>query len=219
MRLLDFALIRNFAVVARTGSIRLAAVQVGRTRSALSLQMHRLERSVGRTLLDRSGSGVPPKAAGERLLAHAEALIARHDEILADMSGTALEGTISLGCPEDYSIAFLPGLSSGFCALHPAGVCLEAAQNLKTADGERLPFSLSSTPTGGAAGPVGASLPSGFVAKKALRRRSSDAARSAAVSVATAGSDAASEGAGAAVRLVLADACVRGFFVRAAGLA
>src|SRR5262245_19920651 len=119
MQLLDLALLRNFAVVARTGSISLASLQVGRTQSALSMQMQRLEDLIGQALLHRSGSGVRLTAAGEKLLAHAESLLARHDEILAEMSGTGLRGSVSLGCPEDYSIAFLPDLLRGFCAVHP----------------------------------------------------------------------------------------------------
>lgn len=118
MRLLDLALMRNFAVVARTGSISLAAIEVGRTQSALSMQMQRLEDQLGQPLLHRSGSGVRLTAAGERLLAHAESLLARHDDILADMGGAALKGTVSLGCPEDYAIAFLPDLLKGFFAAH-----------------------------------------------------------------------------------------------------
>jgi len=118
-RLLDLALLRNFTVVARSGSISLASLQVGRTQSALSMQMHRLEDALGQALLHRSGSGVRLTAAGEKLLAHAESLLARHDEILADMGGVGLKGSVSLGCPEDYSIAFLPDLLRGFCALHP----------------------------------------------------------------------------------------------------
>lgn len=118
-QLLDLALLRNFTVVARAGSISLASLQVGRTQSALSMQMHRLEQAIGQALLHRSGSGVRLTAVGEKLLAHAESLLARHDEILADMGGAGLKGSISLGCPEDYSIAFLPDLLRGFCALHP----------------------------------------------------------------------------------------------------
>jgi DNA-binding transcriptional LysR family regulator len=116
---LDLALLRNFVIVARTGSISLAAAQVGRTQSALSMQMQRLAEELAQDLLQRTGAGVRLTAAGERLLAHAEQLIARHDEILADMGGAALKGTVSLGCPEDYSIAFLPELLRGFCAAHP----------------------------------------------------------------------------------------------------
>jgi DNA-binding transcriptional LysR family regulator len=117
--MLDLTLLKNFVIVARAGSISVAAMQVGRTQSALSTQMQRLEELVGHTLLQRTGSGVRVTAAGEKLLAHASALLARHDEILADMSGETLQGAVSLGCPEDYSIAFLPELLRGFCASHP----------------------------------------------------------------------------------------------------
>lgn len=116
---LDLALLRSFAIVARAGSISGACLQIGRTQSALSMQMHRLEDAIGQPLLHRSGSGVRLTTAGERLLVHAEALLARHDEILADMVGTGVRGSVSFGCPEDYSAAFLPELLRGFCALHP----------------------------------------------------------------------------------------------------
>jgi DNA-binding transcriptional LysR family regulator len=119
MRTLDLALLRNFVVVARTGSISVASLQVGRTQSALSMQMQRLEGLTGQPLLHRSGSGVRLTGAGEKLLAHAQSLLARHDEIMADMLGSGLKGSVGLGCPEDYSIAFLPHLLRSFCALHP----------------------------------------------------------------------------------------------------
>lgn len=119
VQFLDLSLLRSFTVVARTGSISLAALQVGRTQSALSMQMHRLEALVGQALLHRTGAGVRLTAAGEKLLAHAESLLAQHDDILADMSGTVLRGAVSFGCPEDYSIAFVPDLLRDFCALHP----------------------------------------------------------------------------------------------------
>lgn len=119
MDTLDLALLRNFVIVARTGSISLAALQVGRTQSTLSMQMQRLEDMLGQPLLHRTGAGVRLTGTGERLLAHADQLLARHDEILADIGGTALRGAVSLGCPEDYSIAFVPELLRGFCGLHP----------------------------------------------------------------------------------------------------
>jgi DNA-binding transcriptional LysR family regulator len=119
MNHLDFALLRNFTIVANTGSISLAANQAGRTQSALSMQIQRLETMVGQPLLHRTGAGVRLTAAGEKLLIHAQSLLKQHDDVLADMGGTVLKGTVSLGCPEDYSIAFLPKLLKGFCALHP----------------------------------------------------------------------------------------------------
>ena len=117
--MLDLGLLKNFVTVARSGSISVAAAQVGRTQSALSMQMQRLEEQVGHALLQRTGAGMRLTSAGERLLAHAASLIARHDDILADMGGATLKGTVSLGCPEDYSTAFLPALLKGFCAAYP----------------------------------------------------------------------------------------------------
>jgi molybdate transport repressor ModE-like protein len=119
MRLLDLALLRTLSIVARTGSISLASAQIGRTQSALSMQIQRLEDLVGQALLHRTGSGVRLTAAGEKFLAHAEPLLAMNDEILAEMSGSGLKGSVTLGCPEDYSIAFLPDLLKGFYELHP----------------------------------------------------------------------------------------------------
>ncbi|WP_319530481.1 LysR substrate-binding domain-containing protein [uncultured Cohaesibacter sp.] len=116
---LDLALLRNFASVARLGSISLAAQEAGRTQSALSMQMHRLEDQLGQTLLHRTGAGVRLTSAGEKFLVHAESLLAQHDEILAEMSGDVLKGQVSLGCPEDYAITFLPELLRGFCTSYP----------------------------------------------------------------------------------------------------
>ncbi|MBK5566459.1 LysR family transcriptional regulator [Ensifer sp. SSB1] len=119
MRNLDLALLRNFAVIARTGSISLASQQVGRTQSTLSMQMQRLEDFLEQALFHRTGSGVRLTAAGEKLLVHAEYLLAGHDEILAEMEGKGLKGSVTLGCPEDYSIAFLPGIIERFLDQHP----------------------------------------------------------------------------------------------------
>lgn len=115
----DLALLRSFRAVARAGSISIAGAEVSRTQSALSMQMRRLEEAIGQPLLHRTGSGVRLTTAGERLLMHAEALLGRHDEMLADLRGSGLTGSLSLGCPEDYWSAFGPELLRSFCALHP----------------------------------------------------------------------------------------------------
>ena len=155
MTTFDLALLRNFAVIARTGSISVAGLQVGRTQSALSMQMRRLEEQVGQKLLHRSGSGVRLTTAGERLLRHAEALLGRHDEIVADMSGTGLRGTVSFGCPEDYSIAFLPELLRGFCADQPEVqlqmVCAPSSELRPMLHRRQIEVALVSIPDGSSA--------------------------------------------------------------------
>ena len=69
---LDILLLRSFVAVSRTGSISNAALQVGRTQSAVSMQMRRLETAVGQPILHRTGTGVALTATGDRLLSYAE---------------------------------------------------------------------------------------------------------------------------------------------------
>jgi DNA-binding transcriptional LysR family regulator len=118
MRNLELALLRSFLVVARTQSLSAAALKIGRTQSALSMQMQRLEDGVGHVLLHRSGSGVNLTAMGERLAVHAERLLRVHDAAVSDLSGEGLHGSLAIGCTEDYSIAFLPQLLGTFCESH-----------------------------------------------------------------------------------------------------
>lgn len=120
MQSLDIPLLRSFLAIARTGSISAAAGQVGRTQSALSMQMRRLEDITRQPLLHRTGQGMALTAAGERLLAQAERILAAHDEALDSITGRALSGALSVGCPEDYLTSFFPALLRGFAAAHPA---------------------------------------------------------------------------------------------------
>lgn len=116
---LDIDLLRSFLAIAQAGTLSAAAARVGRTQSALSMQMQRLEDAAGQTLLHRTGRGVRLTRQGERLLAHAQRILSSHDEALADLAGTGLAGALSLGCPDDYAAAFLPHLLRGFATQHP----------------------------------------------------------------------------------------------------
>jgi len=116
---LDIDLLRSFVAIAETGVLGQAAARVGRTQSALSMQMQRLEGVVEQPLLFRTGRGVTLTAAGERLLAHAAQLLRLHDETLAELRGQQLSGVLRFGCPDDYAVVFLPHLLRGFASLNP----------------------------------------------------------------------------------------------------
>lgn len=120
----DIPLLRSFVAVSRSGSISRAAGQVGRTQSAISMQMKRLEAVVGQPITRRSAGGVALTAAGERLLVHAERILGTHDAAVAHLSGAGLRGAISFGCPEDYLAAYFPDLLKRFSVLH-AGIDIE----------------------------------------------------------------------------------------------
>lgn len=118
-RHLDIDLLRSFVAIAEGRTLGRAAAKVGRTQAALSMQVRKLEALLEQPLLVRSGRGVTPTLHGERLLAHAYAILRQHDAALADLSGAGLSGTLCFGCPDDYAAAFLPAILRSFAVRHP----------------------------------------------------------------------------------------------------
>ncbi|WP_028218170.1 LysR family transcriptional regulator [Paraburkholderia oxyphila] len=116
---LEIDLLRSFAVIAEVRSLSRAASRIGRTQSALSQQMKRLEEIVDQPLFQRTGRGVVLTNPGERLLIHAQRMLRLHDEAMADLCGKGLTGTIRFGCPDDYAAVFLPALLREFSRQHP----------------------------------------------------------------------------------------------------
>lgn len=100
---LDLALLRSFVSVIDSGSIQLAAARVGRSQSAVSMQIKRLEQDVGRPLFQREGRNLRPNPAGEDLLLHARRLLRLSDEALASLRRPEAAGVVRLGMPEDYA--------------------------------------------------------------------------------------------------------------------
>ncbi|MET3648921.1 LysR family transcriptional regulator [Phyllobacterium ifriqiyense] len=117
---LDLRLLLTFVHAAHSGSLSATAAQVGRTQSAVTMQMQRLEDVLGQSLLHRSGSGVRLTGSGERFLAFAERILQVHDEAVSAFSDKGLHGSIIFGCPEDYLIAFFSTLLKSFGTLYPA---------------------------------------------------------------------------------------------------
>jgi DNA-binding transcriptional LysR family regulator len=103
---LDLALLRSFVAVIDSGSVLGAAARVGRSQSAVSMQIQRLEQEVGCALFHRDGRALRPNAAGEELLLHARRLLRLSDEALARLRHPENTGLVRLGFPEDYA-AFL----------------------------------------------------------------------------------------------------------------
>ena len=116
---LEIDLLRSFAVIAEVRALSRAAHRIGRTQSALSQQMKRLEEIVDQPLFQRTGRGVVLTSPGERLLIHAQRILRVHDEAMADLCGKGLSGSIRFGCPDDYAAVFLPSLLRQFSSQHP----------------------------------------------------------------------------------------------------
>ncbi len=117
---LDPDLLRSFVLIAEGGSFTRAAQVVGRTQSAVSMQIRRLEETLGKPLLHRGARGVEPTPHGVWLLERARRLLAMHDEILASFRSPEVAGSVRLGSPDDYALRWLPGILAGFAESHPA---------------------------------------------------------------------------------------------------
>jgi DNA-binding transcriptional LysR family regulator len=116
----DTSLLRTFVVLAETGSFSRTGGRIGRSQSAVSGQIRKLEEMFGRQLLDRDTRNVRLTAEGERLLVHARAMVAQADAMLARFRAPEIAGEVRFGSPEDFASAYLPDILGVFAVAHPA---------------------------------------------------------------------------------------------------
>src|SRR2546423_5175055 len=87
--MLDVKRLRVLRAVATHGSFSAAAEALAYTQSAVSQQIAALEREAGTVLVDRSARGVTLTDAGEALLRHADAILARLADAEAGLEAIA----------------------------------------------------------------------------------------------------------------------------------
>jgi DNA-binding transcriptional LysR family regulator len=106
--------------VARTGTFSRAAEELGYTQSAVSQQIGTLERMVGTPLFERPGGRRPVQLtlAGEMLLSHASAVLARVSSAAADLRALASgeQGELRVGTLPSIGTKILPLLLRTFRA-------------------------------------------------------------------------------------------------------
>src|SRR5262245_53712493 len=116
---LDLDHLRSLVAVIDHGGFTVAAKHLGRTQSALSMQIARLEETAGHQLLRRGRAGVSPTPEGERLLGYARRMLVLHDEAVQALRPSQLAGRVRLGVPDDYASVFLPPIVARFAAEFP----------------------------------------------------------------------------------------------------
>ncbi|RWR31139.1 LysR family transcriptional regulator [Sinirhodobacter populi] len=94
-------LLRSFVAVVDCGSLSSASVRIGRSESALSLQMSRLEDVIGRPVFDRDGRALKLNGTGAQLLTHARAILGRIDAARAEL-GQAVGPPARIGIVQDF---------------------------------------------------------------------------------------------------------------------
>lgn len=118
-RNLDMDVLRTFVVGTELGNFAKAAERLGRSPSAVSLQLRKLEEQIGQSLLLKKGRGLVLTDAGETLLSYAQRLLDLNDEALMALRGAAISGWVRLGLPQDLAEFWLPGLLARFSKAHP----------------------------------------------------------------------------------------------------
>ncbi|MFG1479202.1 LysR substrate-binding domain-containing protein [Xanthobacter sp. V4C-4] len=101
IRNFDLDLLRSFVAVADLGSISAAARRVGRSQSAVSLQMDRLTETLGFAVLERKGRGVVPTPRGGAFLDDARRLLDLNDQVLTQHVEGTFAQPLRLGFVQD----------------------------------------------------------------------------------------------------------------------
>lgn len=115
---LDLDTLRTLAVAHDLGSLGQAAEELGRTPSAMSLQMKRLQDDLSVTLFRKRGRKLGLTEEGVVVLEYARRILSLHDELLDMMQAANVAGHIRIGCPQDFA-PILPSVISGFASLYP----------------------------------------------------------------------------------------------------
>ena len=115
----DLYALRSFVQGVELGSFARAAERLGRSTSAVSAQLKKLEDQVGAPILRKSGRGTTLTDTGEILLGYARRLLELNDEAASAVRGTGLEGWVRLGLQEDFGETLLPEVLGQFARAHP----------------------------------------------------------------------------------------------------
>jgi DNA-binding transcriptional LysR family regulator len=115
----DLNVLRTFVTGVDLGSFARAADRLGRSTSAVSAQLKKLEEQVGMPVLRKEGRGMVATPAGESLLGYARRLLELNDEAATAVRGAELAGSVRLGMQEDFGEHLLTEVLGRFARVHP----------------------------------------------------------------------------------------------------
>jgi DNA-binding transcriptional LysR family regulator len=116
--LLDTITVQCFIAVAETKSFTKAADRIGRTQSAVSQQINKIENLLNKKLINREKE-IHLTNEGEVFLNYAYRIFALHREALDRFKEPELQGELRFGLPEDFATVFLSDVLVDFSRIHP----------------------------------------------------------------------------------------------------
>ncbi len=150
---LPMEFLRTFIAIADSGNFSLAAEQVNRTQSAVSMQIKRLEELIDKPLFNRDSRKLKLTADGLTLLSYARRILKLNEEAVSLLKRPELCGWVRIGLPDDYATRFLPEILAGFSRNYPRVQvevsCEPSEQLVKRMQRQELDLAMTTSPTEG----------------------------------------------------------------------
>jgi DNA-binding transcriptional LysR family regulator len=116
---LDLKKLRAFHLVAKQGSLRLAAARLKQSIPAISGKLRKLEKELGVELFERLPNKLVLTVAGERFLNKLDAVFDKAEEALATLSNGVTGGRLAVSVGSDHAWYFAPKIRN-FLYRYPA---------------------------------------------------------------------------------------------------
>jgi DNA-binding transcriptional LysR family regulator len=116
---LDIDILRTLVTAQQLGGFNRAAQRVGRSQSAVSQQIRKMEGQLGKPLFRKAGRALTVTEAGDVLLSYARRILDLNDEAVAAVQGIAVGGSVRFGLQTDFTENWLPRALVRFKEVHP----------------------------------------------------------------------------------------------------
>ena len=111
--------LRTLVIAHDVGGFGRASERLGRTPSAISLQMKRLQDEIGVQLFRKQGRKMLLTEQGEIALRYARRVLELNDEMIDVLRGSSLSGAVRIGFAQDFTGNVLPSVIGRFSSLYP----------------------------------------------------------------------------------------------------
>ena len=111
--------LRTLVIAQDVGGFGRASERLGRTPSAISLQMKRLQDEIGVQLFRKQGRKTLLTEQGEIALQYARRVLELNDEMIDVLRGSSLSGVVRIGFAQDFTANVLPLVIERFSSLYP----------------------------------------------------------------------------------------------------
>ena len=111
--------LRTLVTTQDAGGFGRASERLGRTPSAISLQMKRLQDEIGVKLFTKQGRKLLLNEQGEVALRYARRVLELNDEMIDVLRGSSLSGVVRIGFAQDFTANVLPLVIERFSGFYP----------------------------------------------------------------------------------------------------